>query len=144
MDVKLMSFFSGYHYLLNHNYGKVMVGLNSPVEFVAAYAQTSKMEHFKCVGEIEYVNARQADRLGIGYLTTFFGSPCYREDFMDDWVYVAGDEHLLAFVTVMEVSIVTTESVPFVITAADARFANLFIPEQQPTSDNVVYLAGFK
>jgi hypothetical protein len=138
-----MSFFTGHHYLLNHNYGKVVVGLNSPIEFVAAYAQTSKMEHFKCVGEIEYTKARQADRLGIGYLTTFFGAPCYREDFMDAWVYLNGKEHLLAFVTVSEVSIVTSDAMPFVITEEDARYANLFVPEE-PKPNNVVYLHDFK
>ena len=122
-------FFTSYHiYYLNFNYGKCTVGLNYPREYVAVYRQDNRMAHFQCAGEINYSQAKQRVHDGVGYISSFFGTPGYKEMFAPSWRYLTSEQYLLALVQGNDVFIITVDELPMIINEKDAAFANLPLP----------------
>lgn len=138
-----------YSYKLNHNYGKVSVGPDSYRETVGIINEQGRLEHLVFDGEVHVDNAVAIDQEGIGFVTTFFGSPGYRQSDKQSWSFVAAPDYLPCLVIRGNCYALIEKQKPFICQPTNKHYSLVGQYVKSPSetlfdTSNVTSLAEYK
>ena len=114
-----------YSYYLNHNYGKVEVSSTFEQHSVGVINAKGDLEHLIYDGEVTLKNALIIQENKVGYLTSFFGSPGYRQSEDDSWQFVSLPNVMACIVIRGNCYSILDDDTPYVCTPCDPNYLEI-------------------